>query len=131
MDGPFVIRATSRIRPGVASSYRPLAEELCRLVEKREPRVLAYHIWVTEAEDSEVVLQVHPDAASLEHHLEILGDTARSTFEYAEFETLEVYGTPTDGLRAMFEALAPQVRVTFHPVHWGGFTRPVAAPSSG
>ena len=121
MDGPFVIRARSRIRPGVASSYRPLAQEICRLVEQREPRVLAYHIWVDEAAESEVVLQVHPDAASLEYHLEVLGDTVRSSFEYADFETLEVYGPPSDALRALFESQAPEV--SFHSVHWGGFTR--------
>lgn len=123
MDGPFVIRAKSRIRPGVAASYRPLAQEICRLVEQREPRVLAYHIWVDRAEESEVVLQVHPDADSLEHHLDLLGDTVRSTFEYADFEGLEVYGPPSDALRVMFESQAPQVQVSFHSVHWGGFTR--------
>ena len=102
-------------------------EEICRLVEEREPRVLAYHIWVDEPGESEVVLQVHPDAASLEQHLAMLGDTVRSTMEFAELETLEVYGTPSDELRAMFERLAPQVRVTIRPVHWGGFTRPAPA----
>ena len=84
-------------------------------------------IWVDEPGESEVVLQVHPDAASLEQHLAMLGDTVRSTMEFAELETLEVYGTPSDELRAMFERLAPQVRVTIRPVHWGGFTRPAPA----
>ncbi len=128
MDGPFVVRATSRLRPSDAPSYRPLVGEICRLVEEREPRVLAYHVWVDEAGESEVVLQVHPDAASLEHHLAILGDTVRSTMDYAELETIEVYGTPSDELRAMFESLGPQVQVTVRPVHWGGFTR--LAPAS-
>ena len=128
MDGPFVIRAKSRVRPGTADSYKPLAQEICRLVEEQEPRVLAFNIWVDEAEGSEVVLQVHPDAASLEHHLELLGAKVRSTFEYAEFESLEVYGPPSERLRAMFEAES-QVQVSFHPIHWGGFTRLIGGTS--
>ena len=122
MDGPFVVRAKSRIRPGTAEAYKPLAREICRLVEEREPRVLAFNIWVDEAEGSEVVLQVHPDAASLEHHLELLGEKVTSTFEYADFESLEVYGPPSERLRAIFESES-QVHVTFHSIHWGGFTR--------
>jgi hypothetical protein len=123
MDGPFIIRARSRIRPGMTAAYKPLAKEICRLVEEREPRVLAFNIWVDEAEDSEVVLQVHPDAASLELHLELLGEKVRSTFEYADFESLEVYGPPSETLRTLFEAQAGTVQVTFYPIHWGGFTR--------
>ena len=65
---------------------------------------------------------MHPDAASLEHHLELLGEKVTSTFAYADFESLEVYGPPSERLRAIFEAES-QVHVTFHPIHWGGFTR--------
>ena len=125
MDGPFIIRAKSRIKPGVSAAYKPLAQEICRLVEEAEPRVLAFNIWVDEAEGSEIVLQVHPDADSLEYHLQILGEKVRSTFEFAEFESLEVYGPPSDRLKHLFEAEASEggVRLTFHPLHWGGFTR--------
>jgi hypothetical protein len=123
MEGPFVIRAYSRINPGAVDDYRPLAQEICRQVEEREPRVLAFNIWVSEDEGSEVVLQVHPDAASLEHHLELLGDLVRGTFAYTEFLDLEVYGPVSERLRQLFATEGDRVRVTYHPVHWGGFTR--------
>lgn len=123
MEGPFVIRAFSRIKPGAAQAYRPLVSEICRLVEEREPQVLAFHVWVSEDESSEVVLQVHPDAASLERHLELLGDRVRETFEFTEFVDLEVFGPPTDHVAHLFATEVGGVKVSYHPIHWGGFTR--------
>ncbi|MGH3458439.1 hypothetical protein [Aeromicrobium sp.] len=99
MSGPFVIRAMSKINDGQADAYRPLAREICEAVEEQEPRVIACNIWVSEEEDAEVVLQVRPDAESLENHLRILGDVVRRTFEYTEFLSLEVYGPPSERIR--------------------------------
>ena len=123
MSGPFVIRAMSKINDGQAEAYRPLVREICEAVEEQEPRVLAFNIWVSEKEDAEVVLQVHPDAESLENHLRILGDVVRRTFEYTEFLSLEVYGPPNERIQQMFAAESDGVSVTFYPTHWGGFTR--------
>ena len=123
MTGPFVIKATSRINEGQAAAYRPLAQEICRRVEEQEPRILAFNIWVSEDEDIEVVLQVHPDAESLEYHLRTLGDLVRQTFEYTDFVSLEVYGPPSDRLRRMFDEESGDVSVTYYPTHWGGLTR--------
>ena len=123
MSGPFVIRAVSRIKPGLAEEYKPNAQEICRLVEEAEPRVLAFNIWVSDKADSEVVLQIHPDPESLENHLALLGDRVRATFEFADFESLEVHGPPSDRLRRMLHAYEDTVAVTYHPIHWGGFTR--------
>jgi hypothetical protein len=56
MSAPFVVKTVSRIHPGKAAAYRGLAEEICRLAEEREPRLLAFHIFVNEDESSEVVV---------------------------------------------------------------------------
>ncbi len=69
------------------------------------------------------MLQVHPDAASLERHLELLGDRVRETFEFTEFVDLEVFDPPTERLTHMFESEVGGVKVTYHPTHWEGFTR--------
>ena len=50
MAGPFIVKTVSRIHPGKAGAYRPLVEELWQLAEEREPRLLAFHIYVTEDE---------------------------------------------------------------------------------
>ena len=62
MPGPFVVKTVSRIHPGKAEAYRPVVSEFCKLVEETEPRLLAFHIYVTDDQSSEVVIQIHPDA---------------------------------------------------------------------
>ena len=123
MSGPFVVKTVSKIHPGKAESYRPMVAEFCKLAEEREPRLLALHIYVSEDQSSEVVLQIHPDAESMQHHLEAMGDKVRETFAYTDFESLEIYGQPNDELRAWIERVSEGVPFTLHETHWGGFTR--------
>ena len=123
MSGPFIIKTVSRIHPGQVSAYRPLAEEICQLAEEREPRLHAFHIYVTEDETSEVVIHIHPDAESMEHHLQVLGEKVRATGEFTDFESLEIYGELNDALREWLPYVTEGIEFTHHSVHWGGFSR--------
>jgi hypothetical protein len=123
MSGPLIVKTVSRIRPGEAAAYRPLAEEICRMAEEREPRLHAFHIFVTDDETSEVVLHIHPDAASMQHHLQVLGEMVQATGDFTEFESLEIYGELDDALREWLPHVTEGIEFTHHPTHWGGFTR--------
>ena len=72
MTAPFIVRSVSRIHPGKADAYRPVAAEFCRFAQEREPRLLGFHIYVTEDGSSEVVVQIHPDAESMQHHIAVM-----------------------------------------------------------
>jgi hypothetical protein len=39
--------------------------------------LLGFHIHVSDDGSSEVVLQIHPDAESMQHHLEVMGEGSR------------------------------------------------------
>jgi hypothetical protein len=128
MSAPFVVKTVSRIHPGKAAAYRGLAEEICRLAEEREPRLLAFHIFVNEDESSEVVIQIHPDAESMQHHLEVLGPKVRETAAYTDFESLEIYGQPNDAIKQWLPHVTQGIKFTLHPSQWGGFTRASERP---
>ena len=123
MSAPFIVRSVSRIHPGKAEAYQPVAAEFCRLVEEREPRMLGFHIYVNEARTSEVVVQIHPDAESMQHHLEVMGEKVRETFAFTDFESLEIYGEPNEALKEWLERVSQGVEFSLHPVQWGDFTR--------
>ena len=123
MTAPFIVRSVSRIHPGKAEAYRPVAAEFCRLAQEREPRLLGFHIYVSEDGGSEVVVQIHPDAESMQHHIDVMGEKVRETFAYTDFESLEIYGEPNEELKTWIPRVAEGIRFTHHPVHWGGFTR--------
>ena len=123
MSAPFIVKSVSRIHPGKADAYRPVAAEFCALVAEREPRLLGYHIYVSEDSTSEVVVQIHPDVESMQHHLEVMGEKVRETFAFTDFESLEIYGEPNDALTEWLSRVSQGVQFSLHPVHWGGFTR--------
>ena len=123
MSAPFIVRSVSRIHTGQADAYEPVAAEFCRLAEEQEPRLLGFHIYVSEDRSSEVVIQIHPDAESMQHHLAVMSPYVRETFAFTDFESLEIYGEPNDALRAWIPRVSEGIAFTHHPVHWGGFTR--------
>jgi hypothetical protein len=128
MPGPFIVKTVSRIHAGKAAAYRPRVEEICQLAEEREPRLLAFHIYVTEDEDSEVVVQVHPDAESMQHHLQVLGEKVRATAEYTDFESLEIYGELNDALRHWLPHVTEGIEFTLHSTH-GAVSRDSRVPT--
>ena len=105
-----------------------MAAEFCRLVEEREPRLQGFHIYVSEDRRSEAVVQIHPDAESMEHHLEVMGEKVRETFSITDFESLEIYGEPNEALLAWLPRVTEGITFTLHPTQWGGFTRLDGAP---
>jgi hypothetical protein len=75
------------------------------------------------------VVQVHPDAASMEAHTEIVRERAQAAYA----ETLEatvriqVFGQPTGALlEALHEQAGNGVELSIEPEHLGGFTRSAA-----
>jgi hypothetical protein len=70
-----------------------------------------------------VVLQIHPDAESMQYHLDVMGAKVRETFAYSDFESLEIYGQPNDALKMWIARATEGIPFTLHAAHWGGFTR--------
>ena len=72
-----------------------------------------------------------PDAESMQHHLQELGEKVRATAEFTDFESLEIYGEFNDALRRWLPHVteasrSPIIRL----VGAGGFTRLSGARSA-
>jgi hypothetical protein len=67
-------------------------------VEANEPDVIVYQVYIDESSSSMTVVQIHPDAASMELHL----DAARPVFApfagLVRLATIDVYGDPSERL---------------------------------
>ena len=77
----------------VPHGAEPVVSEFCKLVEETEPRLLAFHIYVTEDQGSEVVVHIHPDADSMLYHLEVMGNKVR-VFAGSVRRSWEIMGSP-------------------------------------
>jgi hypothetical protein len=71
------------------------------------------------------VVQVHPDAASLEADIEVVADRARQAYaQTLEVSTaVRVFGMPTDNIvRRLRQQAGSEVPLSIYPLHLGGFT---------
>ena len=106
MSGPFIFIATNRLRPGALEAERRRVPQLSEFVETNDPRLLAFNEYVDDDGTEVAVVQVHPDAESMEFHMGVVREQA----ERAYAETLEgttsiqVYGMPSDAVLDMFKA---------------------------
>jgi hypothetical protein len=126
MPGPFIFIATNRLRDGRFDAEQQRVPELVRFVEAHEPRLIAFNEYVNEDHSQVSVVQFHPDVASMEFHMGVVGDHARQAYAQTLEATtgIQVFGTPTGNILRMLQQQAGSgVRLSIHPLHLGGFTR--------
>jgi hypothetical protein len=129
MSSPFIFIATNRLKPGRLARERSRVPGLVEFIEAREPRLIAFNEYVNEAGDEVTVVQVHPDADSMEAHMAIVRERAHEAYAETLDATvrIQVFGRPTD---AILEALRQQagsgVDISVNGEHLGGFTRSAA-----
>jgi quinol monooxygenase YgiN len=125
MSGPFVFIGTYGIKSGKLEETKKHLQEIVNLVETNEPRLIAFNMYLDEQGRKVSVVQVHPDAASMEFHMNLSAEHIRDAFDYLEgTESHQVYGTPSDTvIEKILEFVEPGVPMTVMPIHEVGFTR--------
>jgi hypothetical protein len=126
MSGPIIFIATNRLREGKLEDERRRVPDLCDFIADNEPRLIAFNEYAND-EGAEVgVVQVHPDAESIELHMKVVADrAARAYAETLEATTsIQVCGTPSDAVLEMLGRQAGAgVPLMVKRNHLGGFTR--------
>ena len=126
MSGPFIFIATNRLKQGKLEEERKRVPGLCDFIEANEPRLIAFNEYVNEEGTEVGVVQVHPDADSMEFHMKVVREQAERA--YAETldatTSIQVYGTPSDTVLEMLrEQAGSGVPLSVRRYHLGGFTR--------
>jgi hypothetical protein len=125
---PLIFIATNRLKAGKLERERQRVQGLVEFIEASEPRLIAFNEYVSDAGDEVTVVQVHPDTASLEAHMEIVRERARAAYAETLDATvrIQVFGQPTDAiLEALREQAGNGVELSVNGEHLGGFTRSV------
>jgi len=128
---PLVYVDTSEVREGALFELREAIEELVAFIEAHEPRILAYRVHLDDDGRRMTVVHVHPDPASLDHHLEVAGPAFRRFADLLTLRSIDVYGDPSDtALRQIHEKarLLGSGEVSVHRPH-AGFARPQLDPT--
>ena len=134
MTKPLIFVSTWKIREGRLEDYKKFAKEFMEHVKTREPQLIAFNMYFNKAETEMTSIQVHPDAASMDFHLQVLakviGEDMIEWIDRADFlepKHIEIYGTPSAKLleadQPFVDAGIPQ---SVKPLHFAGFTRSAA-----
>src|SRR5207245_10687253 len=95
-------------REGKLAAERDRAADLGSFIEANEPQILAFNEYVNEDGTEVGVVQVHPNAASMEFHMDVVAErAARAYAETLEATTsIQVFGTPSDSILQMLREQA-------------------------
>lgn len=133
MSAPFIFIGTHRIREGKLEEFRAGMPDFCRYVEEHEPRLIAFNAYLDEKGEEVAVVQVHPDASSMETHMQIVREHIESAYGTTLEATtsIQIYGELGDDALVMMRQIAGEgVAFTVKQEHLAGFTRSAAQTQS-
>ena len=115
----------SLIQEGKLNELKNAVEDLVEFVNLNESRPISYNIYFNEDGTQMTLMQIHPDSASLEFHLEIAGPAFQKFKDLIQLSTIQIYGKPTDKLLNQLQRKAQMLgnaKVTVHDLQ-AGFSR--------
>ena len=122
MSAPLIYVGTYTVKPGKQEEARPRLAELVDFVETNEPRVIAFNAFLDRDGNTLSIVQVHPDSASMEFHMQVNAKHFATAFDWLDTSMRDQYFGPiSDALAA--EMAKWGETYTHLPVHAAGFVR--------
>jgi hypothetical protein len=87
---------TSEVREGALEELKAGMKELVDFVEANEPRLIAYNVYFSDDGTRMTVVNIHPDTASLEFHLEVAGPVFRRFVDLVTLSSIQIYGETSE-----------------------------------
>jgi quinol monooxygenase YgiN len=89
---------TSLICEGKVEEVETLVDELVAYVEKNEPDILAYQVYIDAERERMTVVQVHASSASMEFHMEVAAPIFRRFEGLLHLASVDFFGSPSAAL---------------------------------
>jgi hypothetical protein len=125
VSGAILYVDISEVREGALAELKAGLDELVEFIEAHEPQLIAYNVYFSDDGTRMTVVNVHPDSASLEYHLEVAGPLFRRFAELVTLSSIHIYGEPSE--KALQQAHAKARLLGGHVVEvqalHAGFTR--------
>ena len=125
MSDAIVYVDNADVREGALEELKAAMKDLVEFVAANEPRLIAYNVYFSDDGTRMTVVHVHPDSASLEHHMEVAGPVFHRFVELVTLSSIHVYGEPSEKLLQQLHEKARLLghgAVAVEALH-AGFTR--------
>ena len=96
MSDAIVYVDISEVREGALDELKAGLKDLVDFIETKEPRLIAYNVYFSADGTRMTVVNVHPDSASLEYHMEVAGPLFRRFVELVTLSSIHIYGEPSE-----------------------------------
>ncbi len=125
MSSLLLVVDSSDIHVGKLEEVKAGVVDLVAFVEENEAEPLAYDIYFDEAGTRMTVVQIHPDSASLEHHLTVAGPVFRRFADLLKLREVDVYGDASEAALEQIRGKAQLLGDAPVRVHdlYAGFSR--------
>src|SRR5688500_13144878 len=121
MAGPLIYVGTFTIKPGNEGQATERLTELVDFVETNEPRMIAFNTYLDRDRRTLSIVQVHPDSASMELHMQVNARHFATAFDWLDPSMSgQYFGDISDALTA--ELSKWDEAFTHRPLHVAGFT---------
>ncbi len=124
MSRPLIVISKFRVKEGKLEELRQYYKKILGIIEANKTQAIAFHGFLNEEGTELTAIQVHPNTASMEYHMQVVKENYDENFsqftQMLEGTTIEYYGTPPESALGMNE-ISKQV-LTVCPVHIAGFT---------
>jgi quinol monooxygenase YgiN len=127
MAAPFIFIGTHKVKPGKLEEFKAwFADYIDTTVEPNEPRLLSFEAYADPEANVVTVVQVHPDAESMVHHMQVISD--HIAMVYANFleqgeSKYQIYGTPRAGVLELMQQIDDAEEAPTSQEPFAGFTR--------
>jgi hypothetical protein len=125
MSQPLIYVDRSKVRAGALTELEGAIKELADFVEENEPRLISYSVYFSEDRSEMMVVHVHVDAASLDHHMQVIAPRLGRFTNLVTLSSIDIYGEPSVSAIAELQdklRLLGAGEVTVHLSH-AGFSR--------
>jgi len=96
MPGPFIFIATNKVREGKLEGEKQRVPGWIDFIRSNEPRLIAFHEYLSGDSTEVEYVQIHPDTDSFENHLRVVERSGRTYTETLKGATnIRIYGTPS------------------------------------
>ena len=124
MSEPFIFITTHTVKDGRLDDLERITSEFVEFVQTNEPRLLAIGAYINDDRDRLTLVQVHPDADSMDFHLQVAGEKIHQAFQVVDNDSVTVLGAPGEITKALLDEIrAAGVRLSIDPSLLGGFNR--------
>lgn len=94
MAGNVTFLGTYEIPGGAFDEWRAAIVDMTDFVKAHVPRLISFNHYVNEELTEAVTIYVHPNAASLEQHLEVAATRISKGVQLVKVKRIDLYGDP-------------------------------------